>query len=198
MGYISGGARPSQGVVALLKLDSSFSQPKRPTELILLRTRTATHVKKRQTRPSPSTKAAAAQIGTMAATNTGPTVMNLSGSPVLFLPMPTPWPYATKCENYIFIDPDTEDSMVGWHPDYTSYDSEASRCYPPQQAHWMGQGLTASPSVALGPTFVCPERYSAVHSTVLARDSAVETQFTYCCPPYVFSSRARNHGPRRD
>jgi hypothetical protein len=128
--------------------------------------------------------AAAAQTGTMAATNTGPTIMSLSGSPVLFHPVPTPWRYAPNCENYLYIDPDTG-YMVGWHPDYTSYGTGAASCYLPQQAHWVSQGLTASPSVALGPTFVCPESYSAVHSTVVARDSATETQFTYCCPQYV-------------
>jgi hypothetical protein len=36
--------------------------------------------------------------------------------------------------------------------------------------------------MALGPTFVCPEAYTAVHSIVLDSNSAEQT---YCCPPSV-------------
>jgi hypothetical protein len=121
---------------------------------------------------------------TMADDDTAPTLGSLDGSPVLFHPMPTPWPAAEGCENYIYRQ-SRERWILAWDPAYTSFGGTGpASCIPPQQRQWWNQANDAAPSIALGPTFACPEAYSAVYST-LESDSATQTHFTYCCPPYV-------------
>jgi len=121
----------------------------------------------------------------MSVTATGPTLGTLSGTPVLFFPVPTPWPSSAGCDRYIYRQLG-EGSILAWDPVYSrGIGTGAESCLLPQQASWWLQDGSANPSTALGPTFVCPMAYSAVHSTVLDSNSAAQTQYTYCCPPYV-------------
>lgn len=120
----------------------------------------------------------------MSATSAEPSVGSLYGTPVLFYPVPTPWPLSAGCEDYIHRQ-SNERLFLAWDPVYPEFGSGAETCYRPEQRGWWSQAAAQTPSVALGPTFVCPEAYSAVFSTVLESNSAAQTQFTYCCPPYV-------------
>ncbi len=107
----------------------------------------------------------------------------MSGTPVLFYPVPTPWPSVLGCDQFVWRDLN-EGSMFGWDPNYWNLvGTGAEDCFQPQQSSWWFQSTSATPSTALGPTFVCPESFSAVHSIMLAGDAATQTQFTYCCPP---------------
>lgn len=121
----------------------------------------------------------------MSATATGPTLGTISDTAVLFFPVPTPWPSSTGCDRQVYRQLDGG-SILAWDPVYPSLaGTAAASCYPPQLSYWWFQGASANPSTAMGPTFVCPEAYRAVHSTILDGDSATQTQFTYCCPPFV-------------
>lgn len=116
---------------------------------------------------------------------TDPTSGIVFGTPVVFFPVPTPWPSSAGCDKYVYRQ-GNEGLILAWDPIYPAYaGTEAQSCFPPQQSSWWFQSTKANPSTALGPTFVCPEAYSAVHSTILANNSAAQTQYTYCCPPYV-------------
>lgn len=121
----------------------------------------------------------------MSVTATAAVVSDLSGTPVLFYPVPTPWPSSPGCDKYMYRVL-METTIVAYNPRYAeNVDAKAASCYVPQHSLWLSQLSSTAPSTALGPTFVCPEAYTAVHSTVLESNSAGETQFTYCCPPYV-------------
>ncbi|KAK3898362.1 hypothetical protein C8A05DRAFT_19043 [Staphylotrichum tortipilum] len=121
---------------------------------------------------------------------TEPTLGAISGTLMLFYPVPTPWPSVTGCGEFVWRQTDSG-SMFGWDPNYWNLvGTGAEDCFQPQQSSWWFQTAEASPSTALGPTFVCPESFSAVHSTTLAGgDAATRTEFTYCCPPeYTLST----------
>ncbi|KAH6854886.1 hypothetical protein B0I37DRAFT_363314 [Chaetomium sp. MPI-CAGE-AT-0009] len=106
---------------------------------------------------------------------------NLFGTPVDFLPVPTPWPSFAGCAEGIYRQVN-EGTILAWDPVYTRWSPDADTCFPPQQRLWWDQSADANPSTALGPTFVCPEAYNAVHSTVLESNSASQAHYTYCCP----------------
>jgi len=117
-----------------------------------------------------------------AAANTDVTLGSVSGTAVVFFPVPTPWPSSAGCDDYIYRQID-EGTLIAWDPVYTiSFNTAAKSCFPPQQASWWSQASDANPSTALGPTFVCPEAFHAVHNTVLESNTASQTQYTYCCP----------------
>lgn len=123
---------------------------------------------------------------------TDPTIRNIGTTPVLFFPVPTPWPMSTGCNKNIYRQ-NNRGSILAWDPIYPQIAASAlterrQSCFPTQQQSWHFQDLNATPSTALGPAFVCPESYSAVAATVLESNSASRTEFTYCCPPYVPSS----------
>lgn len=123
---------------------------------------------------------------------TDPTIKNIGTTPVLFFPVPTPWPMSTGCNKNIYRQ-NNGGSILAWDPIYPQIAASAlterrQSCFPTQQQSWHFQDLNATPSTALGPAFVCPESYSAVAATVLESNSASRTEFTYCCPPYVPSS----------
>ncbi|KAK3300460.1 uncharacterized protein B0H64DRAFT_15904 [Chaetomium fimeti] len=117
----------------------------------------------------------------MSATATDLTVGNLSGSPIIFYPAPTPWPSSAGCEKNIYRQADGG-SILAWDPVYANRFGlkEARGCHAPQVSAWWWQNR--QPVTAFGPTFVCPEAYSAVYTSTLDSISAVPTQFTYCCP----------------
>ncbi|KAK1836343.1 hypothetical protein QBC39DRAFT_296160 [Podospora conica] len=129
------------------------------------------------------------------ATATEPTVGTIGTTPVLFFPVPTPWPMSARCDKHIHRQ-NNQGSILAWDPVYPQLASRATvergeSCYPTQQQSWHFQASTATPSTALGPTFVCPEQYTAVFSTLVESNSASRTDYTYCCPPYVSPSPAR-------
>ncbi|KAK3298578.1 uncharacterized protein B0H64DRAFT_78368 [Chaetomium fimeti] len=108
----------------------------------------------------------------------------LFGTKVNFLPLPTPYPSLAGCGEGGIHRQVNAGTMLGWDPVYTRFDPGADSCFPPQQRPWWNQDQASNsgPSTALGPTFVCPEAYSGVHSTVLESNSASQAQYTYCCP----------------
>jgi len=121
--------------------------------------------------------------------DTAPTVANILGTSVLLYPVPTPWPYSADCEKYIYRQVN-DGTILAWDPVYPSlFSTQASTCYLPQQTSWWFQPGTTGIPVALGPTFACPQSYTAVHSTVLGSSPGTgttagpQTQYTYCCPP---------------
>ncbi|KAJ9133329.1 hypothetical protein NKR23_g10833 [Pleurostoma richardsiae] len=107
---------------------------------------------------------------------TGSTLLTVSGTPVELLPLSTPWPSGKDCASNIYEQLDGH--FLAWDPVYgQSFDTAARTCFPPQVTSWWLNSATAT-SVALGPTFVCPEAYSAVQTALVAE----ETQYVYCCP----------------
>lgn len=131
---------------------------------------------------------------------TDPTIRNIGTTPVLFFPVPTPWPMSTGCNKNIYRQ-NNQGSILAWDPIYPQIAASAlterrQSCFPTQQQSWHFQDLNATPSTALGPAFVCPESYSAVAATILEANSASRTEFTYCCPPYVPSPPRRSLFPR--
>ncbi|KAK0744064.1 hypothetical protein B0T18DRAFT_490626 [Schizothecium vesticola] len=125
-------------------------------------------------------------MATAAATD--PTVGTIGATPVLFFPVPTPWPMSARCDKHIHRQV-SKGSILAWDPVYPRILSGIAgveggeSCYPTQQQSWHFQASTATPSTALGPTFVCPESYTAVFSTLIESNSASRTDYTYCCPP---------------
>ncbi|KAK0623784.1 hypothetical protein B0T14DRAFT_517049 [Immersiella caudata] len=114
---------------------------------------------------------------------TGPVLATLSGTPVIMYPVPTPWPFSAGCDTYVYRQV-VSGLILAYDPIYPSIiETEARSCFRTEVSSWWFQSNGANPSTALGPTFVCPESYSAVHSTLLGSDSAAETHYTYCCPP---------------
>ena len=112
------------------------------------------------------------------------TTGTLFGTSVEFFPLSTAYPSLAGCETGIYRQLDGG-TILAWDPVYTRFEPGADACYPPQQRSWWDQASDADPSSALGPTFVCPEAYNAVHSTVLESNSASQAHYTYCCPKYV-------------
>ncbi|KAH6650660.1 hypothetical protein F5144DRAFT_608574 [Chaetomium tenue] len=117
---------------------------------------------------------------------TEPVGGNLSGSPIIFYPLPTPWPAPIGCEKYLYRQTD-EGTILAWDPVYPSrfQIEEARRCFSRQLGDWWWQDRTGKLPLqtAFGPTFVCPEAYTAVHTSTLDSSvSAAQTAFTYCCP----------------
>ncbi|EAQ89615.1 predicted protein [Chaetomium globosum CBS 148.51] len=113
--------------------------------------------------------------------DTEPTPGTLFGTPVDFFPLPTPYPSLAGCEEGIYRQVN-DGTILAWDPVYTRFEPGANACFPPVQRSWWDQPSDADPSTALGPTFVCPEAYHAVHTTVLESNSASQAHYTYCCP----------------
>jgi hypothetical protein len=109
------------------------------------------------------------------------TTGTLFGTPVQFFPLETPYPSLAGCAEGIYRQVNSG-TILAWDPVYTQFEPGSDSCFPPQQRSWWDQASDADPSSALGPTFVCPEAYSAVHSTVLESNSASQAHYTYCCP----------------
>ncbi|KZL78625.1 hypothetical protein CT0861_08953 [Colletotrichum tofieldiae] len=63
-------------------------------------------------------------------------------------------------------------------------DDDAAACFPPQMTSWWFQTEDQPTSVALGPTFACPELYTAAQTLL----EAGGVQHVYCCPSdYTFN-----------
>jgi hypothetical protein len=107
---------------------------------------------------------------------TTPTVLTLSGRPVSFLPVPTPWPSSSGCASYIYEQCDGD--FLGWDPWISTAIPSASSCFPPELVAWWFQPLEAATYTQLGPTFACPEAYATVATSVLD----VGTTQVFCCP----------------
>jgi hypothetical protein len=52
----------------------------------------------------------------MSVTATNPTVGTIDGTPVVFYPVPTPWPLSAGCENYIYRQ--LAGTILAWDPVY--------------------------------------------------------------------------------
>ncbi|KAK1832790.1 hypothetical protein QBC39DRAFT_67746 [Podospora conica] len=113
----------------------------------------------------------------MATVATRTTTGTILGSSVDFIPVPTPWPMSARCDEYIWRR-SADGAVRAFDPNYPYVDGgRGQSCYPdPQSLWWFGRSV-------LGPTFVCPESYTSIHSTLVDGDFDALTQFTYCCPP---------------
>lgn len=111
------------------------------------------------------------------------TLGTILGTPVLFYPVLTPWPMSPGCDKYIYRQ-DSEAYIIAYDPIYPEIiGKEAQSCFHHEQAASWHQAETAQPSIALGPTFVCPESWNAAQTTKIDEDATALTLFTYCCPP---------------
>ena len=109
--------------------------------------------------------------------STGSILSTVSGTPVEFLPLPTPWPSGAGCSEYKYQQLDGH--FLAWDPFLgASLDANARTCLPTQVTSWWNQVSGAATSTALGPTFVCPEAYYAVQTALIAS----VTQNVFCCP----------------
>jgi len=114
------------------------------------------------------------------------TVLTVGGTPTVFLPLPTPWPSGDSCTSNIYLHTPVSNpnTFLAWDPLYgASMDTRAQSCLPPQVSSWWAFERAASISqyTALGPTFVCPQAYSAVQTVIVASS----LQQIFCCPSYV-------------
>ncbi|KAK0646799.1 hypothetical protein B0T16DRAFT_328289, partial [Cercophora newfieldiana] len=104
------------------------------------------------------------------------------GTPVLFFPVPTPWPMLPGCDNNIYRQ-DSNGLIIAYDPIYPAIiSSEAQSYFRPEQASSWSQSDSVTPSTALGPTFVCPKSWRAVQTTTIHEDATAQIQYTYCCP----------------
>ncbi len=115
-------------------------------------------------------------------TSTSPTVLTIGGTPTIFLPLPTPYPYESGCSTNIY-QLNTVPTFLAWDPAYGKSITAAASCFPPQVTSWWFQYSDALIYTAIGPTFVCPEAYSTVSTSLFASS----VQEVYCCPSYVMN-----------
>ncbi|KAH8817513.1 hypothetical protein F5884DRAFT_631487, partial [Xylogone sp. PMI_703] len=115
------------------------------------------------------------------ATSLASTILTMGGTPTVFLPLPTAWPAGDDCTSnlYLHTPVSNPNTFLAWDPLYgESMVTSASSCLPPQVTAWWNQGSSNTPYTALGPTFVCPEAYSAVQTVLVAKT----LQQMFCCP----------------
>lgn len=116
--------------------------------------------------------------------STAPTTMTVGGTPTVFLPLPTPWPAGDGCTSNLYLHTPVSNphTFLAWDPLYgASMIPSAQSCLPPQVSSWWSQPASESTYTALGPTFVCPQAYSAVQTVLVA----TSVQQVFCCPSYV-------------
>ncbi|KAG6357686.1 hypothetical protein INS49_013565 [Diaporthe citri] len=106
------------------------------------------------------------------------TVMTIGGTPTIFVPLPTPYPSEDGCGTNIYQLASTTPTFLAWDPAYGKSVTDAASCIPSQVSTWRFQDPDALLYTAIGPTFVCPEAYSTVSTTV----TASSVQKVYCCP----------------
>ena len=119
-------------------------------------------------------------------TSISSTILTIGGTPTIFLPVPSPYPYENGCSTNIYQFQSA--TFLAWDPIYGKSISAATSCFPPQVTSWWLQASDALIYTALGPTFACPEAYSTVSTNVVA--TSVEE--VYCCPSYVAKLHPEN------
>ncbi|KAK1705146.1 uncharacterized protein CLUP02_06578 [Colletotrichum lupini] len=112
-----------------------------------------------------------------------PTLVTASGRPTVYYPLSTPWPQAIGCSAQFYRQLDAG-TVLAWDPYFgKDIDDSAASCFPPEVTSWWFQTLSQTTSIALGPTFVCPEAYTAAQTRL--EDGGL--QHVYCCPKdYTF------------
>jgi hypothetical protein len=109
------------------------------------------------------------------------TTLTVTGTPTVFIPLPTAWPSKTNCESNIYYA-QIPNTYLAWDPIYgRDIVSSAQSCLPPQVTNWWNQATAADPIIALGPTFQCPEAYTPMQTAIIA-SSILQT---FCCPSWV-------------
>ncbi|KAF6822375.1 hypothetical protein CPLU01_12057 [Colletotrichum plurivorum] len=112
-----------------------------------------------------------------------PLTVTASGRPTVYYPLPTPWPLGPGCASRTY-----RQAELGKIPRVGPYygmhlDSDAKTCYPPHVTSWWFQTEGQPTSIALRPTFACPEAYTAAQTLL----EAGGVQHVYCCPSsYTF------------
>ncbi|KAB5522015.1 hypothetical protein GE09DRAFT_1293735 [Coniochaeta sp. 2T2.1] len=122
----------------------------------------------------------------MSITTPTPTLGTLSGTPVMFYPVTTPWPSQPGCDQYIYRQA-SSGSFLAWDPVYAKdLVDKASSCFSPQMSSWWFQDHSAATLTSLGPTSVCPAAFSPVltvaWSTPIGTTAEETVQSIYCCP----------------
>ena len=112
------------------------------------------------------------------------TILTVSGTPTVFLPLPTAWPSGSGCAENIYLHTPTNTpyTFLAFDPLFgATMVTSAQSCLPPQVSTWWSQKNGEATFTALGPTFVCPQAYTAVQTVLVA----TSLQQIYCCPSYV-------------
>ncbi|KAH8649099.1 hypothetical protein BX600DRAFT_474541 [Xylariales sp. PMI_506] len=111
-------------------------------------------------------------------------ITSFSGTAVALYPLATAWPYSSGCSSYIYKRVDS--TFLAWDPLYgQKFDTAAAECLAPAITSWWNPVDDSETSTALGPTFVCPEAYTAAETVVVS----TSTQKVYCCPSgYAFAA----------
>jgi hypothetical protein len=109
-----------------------------------------------------------------------PVTLTVTGSPTAFLPLSTAYPFQSDCGKiYEQYNAESGATMLAWDPIYGSYmDHKAESCLPDVVSAWWNQDSSGNVYTALGPSFVCPDAYSAVQTALVASS----IQQTFCCP----------------
>ncbi|CZR56665.1 uncharacterized protein PAC_06554 [Phialocephala subalpina] len=127
-------------------------------------------------------------------TSVASAILTVGGTPTEFLPLATPWPSGDGCAANIYLHTpvSSPNTFLAFDPLFgASMVASARSCLPPQVTSWWNQGTSASPYIALGPTFVCPQAYSAVQTVLVA----TSLQQVFCCPSqYSFLVPQPNRG----
>ncbi|KAF3801427.1 hypothetical protein GCG54_00005583 [Colletotrichum gloeosporioides] len=75
-----------------------------------------------------------------------------------------------------------EGPILAWDPYFgMNIDSGAATCFPEAVTSWWFQTASQATSIALGPTFECPQLYTAAQTLL----EAGGVQHVFCCPSYV-------------
>ncbi|CAK7211136.1 hypothetical protein SCUCBS95973_001028 [Sporothrix curviconia] len=108
------------------------------------------------------------------------TIISITGTPTVFVPLSTAWPSATGCISNIYLHTPIANpgTFIAWDPLYgAAMVTSAQSCLPEQVTLWWNQP-SASLFTALGPAFQCPGAYSPVQTAVVASS----LHQTFCCP----------------
>ncbi|KAF4902692.1 hypothetical protein CGCF415_v009287 [Colletotrichum fructicola] len=109
---------------------------------------------------------------------TTPTVVTANGRPTVYSPLPTPWPMKSDCASRSYRQSD-EGPILAWDPYFgMNMDSGAATCFPEAVTSWWFQTVSQATSIALGPTFECPQLYTAAQTLL----EAGGVQHVFCCP----------------
>ncbi|CAK7231220.1 hypothetical protein SBRCBS47491_007857 [Sporothrix bragantina] len=115
----------------------------------------------------------------MASNPTG-TVIIVTGTPTVFVPLDLAWPSSTDCTSNIYLHTPvaSPNTFIAWDPLYgAAMVTSAQSCLPEQVTIWWNQPAS-SLFTALGPAFYCPGAYSPILTVVVASS----LHQTFCCP----------------
>ncbi|KAH0439388.1 hypothetical protein CcaCcLH18_02865 [Colletotrichum camelliae] len=105
-------------------------------------------------------------------------MVTANGRPTVYSPLPTPWPMNSDCASRTYRQSD-DGPIIAWDPYFgMNIDSKAATCFPAAVTSWWFQTVSQATSIALGPTFECPQLYTAAQTLL----EAGGVQHVFCCP----------------